>query len=414
MDTGGPPQITLNSNLPLSPAGMLWKMNHTQVIEWASFLSPTEGRGRDLIDISPAGIGNNPLGTNSGRGYAVNPYTGRPYEHQYVPFGDYTRVLAEFWADGPFSETPPGHWNSILNYVSYHPSQKRRYRNLNESWAQFDRLEWDVKAYFTLNSALHDAAIVAWGLKGYYDSARPVAAIRYMAMRGQSSNSSLPNFSHHGLPLIPGLIEVITTESSAPGQRHANLSTHVGKIAVYSWLGHAAANNSAGGYAGVGWMLGERWLPFQAETFVTPPFAGYVSGHSTYSRTAARVMEYFTGDKYFPGGIHRFTVPNTTFLVFERGPSVNMELQWATYYDAADECSLSRIYGGIHPSMDDIPGRLLGHKIGEKAFSHACTFYEPPRAPELPTQVAPTAANVSAAAALAPLTLLWIISLLYI
>ena len=29
-----------------------------------------------------------------------------PYEPQMVPRGDYTRCLAEFWADGPDSETP--------------------------------------------------------------------------------------------------------------------------------------------------------------------------------------------------------------------------------------------------------------------------------------------------------------------
>ena len=39
-----------------------------------------------------------------------------------------------------------------------------------------------------------------------------------------------------------------------------------------------------------------------------------------------------------------------------------MKLQWATYKDAADQCSLSRIWGGIHPYIDDIPGRKIGTK----------------------------------------------------
>ena len=38
-----------------------------------------------------------------------------------VKRGDYTRGLAEFWADGPDSETPPGHWFTILNYVNDNP-----------------------------------------------------------------------------------------------------------------------------------------------------------------------------------------------------------------------------------------------------------------------------------------------------
>ena len=58
-------------------------------------------------------------------------------------------------------------------------------------------------------------------------------------------------------------------------------------------------------------------------------------------------------------------------IVFEDGPGVDVTLQWATYYDAADECSLSRIYGGIHPTADDIPGRLMGAILGPDAFDRA-------------------------------------------
>ena len=55
-----------------------------------------------------------------------NPVTGEPYPEQWVPRGDYARVLAEFWADGPDSETPPGHWFTILNDVMDHPLFERR------------------------------------------------------------------------------------------------------------------------------------------------------------------------------------------------------------------------------------------------------------------------------------------------
>ena len=65
------------------------------------------------------------------------------------------------------------------------------------------------------------------------------------------------------------------------------------------------------------------------------------------------------------------------FLVFEEGPSVEIRLQWATYADAADECSLSRIYGGIHPTADDIPGRLIGATIGADAFALAKSLFAP-------------------------------------
>ena len=46
------------------------------------------------------------------------------------------------------------------------------------------------------------------------------------------------------------------------------------------------------------WILGIDWVPYQRDTFVTPPFAGYVSGHSTFSRSAAEVMALFTISEY--------------------------------------------------------------------------------------------------------------------
>ena len=52
----------------------------------------------------------------------------------------------------------------------------------------------------------------------------------------------------------------------------------------------------------------------------------------------------------------------------ERGPSKEMSLHRATDRDAADPCSLSRIWGSIHPPADDIPGRLIGERIGIDAF----------------------------------------------
>ena len=94
--------------------------------------------------------------------------------------------MAEFWADGPKTETPPGHWFSILNYVSDHPLFEKRFKGEGPI---LDDLEWDVKAYFALGGAMHDAAVTAWSIKCWYDYVRPISAIRWMADRGQSSPS---------------------------------------------------------------------------------------------------------------------------------------------------------------------------------------------------------------------------------
>jgi hypothetical protein len=301
-----------------------------------------------------------------------------------VPRGDYARVLAEFWADGPSSETPPGHWFSIYNQVSDHPLYVKSWEGKGEVLSD---LEYDVRAYFTLGGALHDAAVTAWSVKGYYDYLRPVSAIRGMCDLGQSTDPTLPSYHLGGMPLEPGYIEVVQAGDPLEGDS----GEHIGKIKLMTWLGpivDETADPCLEGdvyvptVAGVGWKLAEDWWPFQRPSFVSPNFAGYVSGHSTFSRAAAEVLTFMTGDEYFPGGMGEFHCPQNDFLVFEEGPSVDVTLQWATYRDASDQTSLSRIWGGIHPPADDIPGRLMGIKIGNAAFAKAQKYFDS-KAPEI-------------------------------
>jgi len=214
-----------------------------------------------------------------------------------------------------------------------------------------------------------------WSVKGYYGFPRPISALRYMADMGQSTDPDGPSYHPDGVPLLPGYIEVVTEQTIQPGERHEHLAgpqnENLGKIALYTWRGPEYIQDPATDVAGVGWILAENWWPYQRPSFVTPPFAGYVSGHSTYSRAAARVMEFLTGSEFFPGGLGEFVAPQNEFLVFEDGPSVDVVLQWARYMDASDQCSLSRIWGGIHPPADDLPGRMMGEEIAPVSFMHA-------------------------------------------
>ncbi len=367
-DPGPPPLIG-------GEGDALYRSGFEQVLEWSGLLDPADAV---MIDIGPSSRGNNTLGTNDGNGRAMNPKTGLPYPPNVVPAGDYYRVLAEFWADGPDSETPPGHWFTIANYVSDHQQVVKKIGGVGPI---VDDLEWDVKLYQSLAGAVHDAAVAAWGVKGVYDYIRPISAIRYMADRGQSSDPGGPSYHPSGITLVPGRVEVVSIESIQPGERHAHLAgegnANVGKIAARAWRGPDYIANPRTTTAGVGWILVEDWWPYQRPSFVTPPFAGYVSGHSTFSRAAAELMTRFTGDEYFPGGVGEFFAPRNEFLVFEDGPSVDVMLQWATYGDASDETSISRIYGGIHPTADDIPGRLMGSVIGPAAYELAKSYWGP-------------------------------------
>ncbi len=88
------------------------------------------------------------------------------------------------------------------------------------------------EAALALNGATHDAAIQCWGVKRFYDSVRPISMVRYMGGLGQSSDPTGPSYDPSGLPLVPGLIEVVTPGSCAPGQRHADFADHVGEMVV--------------------------------------------------------------------------------------------------------------------------------------------------------------------------------------
>jgi hypothetical protein len=340
-----------------------------------------------MIDISPGSFGNTPFealpkdfkeypsfydlinGGDRSPGRKINPFTGEVYAPNIVRRGDYTRVLAEFWADGPQSETPPGHWFTLLNYINDHPLFAKRIKGQGEI---LDPLEWDIKAYFMLGGAMHDAAIAAWSIKGWHDYVRPISAIRYLAERGQCSDRELPNYNPGGIPLVPGYVELIDSSDALALRMDfvmGDTYAHVGKIKLKAWRGDQIDFiDPETQDVGVGWMRAEDWWPYQRPTFVTPPFAGFPSGHSTYSRAAAELLTLLTGSPYFPGGLAEVHAPKNEFLVFEEGPSEDIVLQWATYQDASDQTSLSRIWGGIHPPIDDIPGRIIGHDVGINAF----------------------------------------------
>jgi hypothetical protein len=88
---------------------------------------------------------------------------------------DEHKMIAEYWADGPRSQLPPGHWNLFAQFVS------RR----DHHGAQSHGVEQDVKLFFALTNAISDAGCCAWDNKRAFNSVRPITAIR-MLFRGQS------------------------------------------------------------------------------------------------------------------------------------------------------------------------------------------------------------------------------------
>jgi membrane-associated phospholipid phosphatase len=88
------------------------------------------------------------------------------------------------------------------------------------------------------------------------------------------------------------------------------------------------------------------WTPLIA----TPPFPTYVSGHSTFSGAAATVLTSVFGDVRFS----------------DRGDLLqNSTRTFTSFQQAANEAGLSRIYGGIHFSFDNVDGLAAGRSLGQ-------------------------------------------------
>jgi hypothetical protein len=86
---------------------------------------------------------------------------------------DQGKVFAEYWADGPSSELPPGHWNLFSQIVA-----QRDNHSVDE----------DAKMMFAVSNAIFDASIAIWGAKRKFDYVRPVTAIHYL-FQGETINA---------------------------------------------------------------------------------------------------------------------------------------------------------------------------------------------------------------------------------
>lgn len=157
------------------------------------------------------------------------------------------KVIAEYWADGPNSELPPGHWTEFAAYVA----EREPLPGLPQSGKL--GLDDSVKLFFTLANAIFDASIATWECKRHYDYVRPLTAIRHL-FRGKT---------------------------------------------IRAWGGPGKGTQA---------IKGEAWIPFQVPTFPTPPFAEFTSGHSGFSMAAATVLKRFTGSDQF-GMYYAQTVP---------------------------------------------------------------------------------------------------------
>ncbi|NEO99754.1 MAG: DUF4114 domain-containing protein [Symploca sp. SIO2E9] len=228
---------------------------------------------------------------------------------------DEQKLIAEFWEDPGGTSFPPGTWMTFGEFVSARDDHT---------------LDEDVQMFFALGNAVFDAGIATWEAKRFYNYTRPVRLIRELGKLG----------------LI------------------GEFNQSLGGYAIQAWAGPGLGTQT---------ILATDFLTYQTPGGdPSPPFAEYVSGHSTFSSAGAEVLRLFTdSDEFgasvtFEPGESRFE-PGVT-------PQQTVTLDWETFSEAGDEGGVSRLYGGIHFEDGDINGRFLGQEVGLSVFEQA-QFY---------------------------------------
>ncbi|MBL8944547.1 MAG: vanadium-dependent haloperoxidase [Myxococcales bacterium] len=202
-------------------------------------------------------------------------------------------------------------------------------------------LDTDVKLFFAVANTAFDAFIAAWDGKRHYDTSRPWSLVRH----------------YYGEQPIVGY---------------------------------------KGACQGVGTIKGNEWFPYSPRTFVTPPFPGYPSGHSTVSAASSKMLELFTGSDTFgafakhEAGQYTETECTTAQMQAKDGkPDTTVSeartivLQMPTFSATALMAGISRVMGGYHIQADNTEGLALGRKVAEASWPKYQAYFDgtapPPR-----------------------------------
>ncbi len=198
-------------------------------------------------------------------------------------------------------------------------------------------LDQDIKLFFTIGNVAFDAFISSWETKRFYDTSRPWTLIRY----------------YYGDKVIRG------------------------------WAGPGK---------GVIDLKASEWHPYSPATFVTPPFPGYVSGHSTVSGACATALKLFTGSDTFnevekrrAGALTEGESTCTDMQQIDRRPpsimasealSCEVSLPMPSFWSAAEMAGISRVMGGYHIQADNVEGLAMGRKVAESTWPIYRSYFE--------------------------------------
>lgn len=195
-------------------------------------------------------------------------------------------------------------------------------------------LDQDVKLFFSIANVAFDAFISCWETKRYFDSSRPYWYVRWNK-KGQ---------------MVRGY--------AGPGQGFKNIPA-------------------------------DQWHPYSPDSFVTPPFPGYTSGHATVSGASAKILELFSGSDRFEfiakkiaGELTEPNVPTSQMQAVEGVPAKDVaetaaiDLALPTFSGTAEMAAESRMLGGYHIRSDNEDGLRLGRKLADFVFPRYRAYWE--------------------------------------
>ncbi len=198
-------------------------------------------------------------------------------------------------------------------------------------------LDRDVKLFFTIANVAMDAFIAAWESKRYYDSSRPWTLIRHYYKDRE----------------------------------------------IRGWAGPGK---------GVVTIPASQWHPYSPSTFITPPFPGYVSGHSCVSGACAKALELFTGSDEYGDTEQRHAGEMTEAgfscvemqqvdgrplaTLIETGVTCDVRLALPTFTETAEMAGISRCFGGYHIEADNVEGLKLGRTVAQYMWPKFQAYFD--------------------------------------
>lgn len=195
-------------------------------------------------------------------------------------------------------------------------------------------LDQDVKLFFAISAMAHDAFVVCWEEKYVFDSSRPYWYVRWF---------------------------------------------YKGKT----------VKGYAGPCKGFKTIPAEEWHPYSPDTFVTPPFPGYPSGHATVSGASAKILELFSGSDRFEflakrqaGSLTEADCSTYEMQADEGQPAVGIPesrdtvLPLPTFSSTAEMAAESRMLGGYHIRTDNEDGLKLGRRVAADAWPRYKAYWE--------------------------------------